>query len=253
MVNIYTDNDTTGVETQPDTVQDPDDEIRMTGDLGDVGDRWSGHFGFDISSIVGTITSVIFHYRISYIRDVGTFRVFRSTSDFDESTLTWNNQPSYTTTNSVDGSYTGTGWGSIDITNIVNDETSSRLNLQVYSLLHNQGFRVYSKEYSGGTYAPYIAVTYTPFDDYYVRASGGSDGNSGVSWDNAWATVHRGMVTIASDKTLHIGFDENSHADWYDSEPADNKLSPDAADVTVIYETPDTGGGTGYAKVEVNT
>jgi hypothetical protein len=38
----------------------------------------------------------------------------------------------------------------------------------------------------------------------------------------------------------------------YSSEPANNKLSPDNANVTVIFETATTGGGTGTASIEVN-
>jgi hypothetical protein len=82
--------------------------------------------------------------------------------------------------------------------------------------------------------------------NFYVRASGGNDSNSGDTWANGWATVNKGMVTILSGKTLHVGFGD------YLSEPANNTLSPDAADVDVIYETVTTGGGTGSAKVEVN-
>lgn len=82
--------------------------------------------------------------------------------------------------------------------------------------------------------------------DYYVRASGGNDSNSGKSWTDAWATVNKGMSDVPDDKTLHVGFGS------YLSEPANNNLSPDAADVTVIYETATTGGGTGTATVEVN-
>lgn len=47
-----------------------------------------------------------------------------------------------------------------------------------------------------------------------------------------------------------LGQCDNMRLLGYDDEPADNKLSPDAADITVIFETATTGGGT--ATIEVN-
>jgi len=85
---------------------------------------------------------------------------------------------------------------------------------------------------------------------FYVK-TGGDDTEEGVSWANAWKHVNTGMVRAPNDSTLRIGFDVG--AVYYSDEPANNTLSPDADNVTVIYETETTGGGTGTATVEVNS
>jgi hypothetical protein len=54
------------------------------------------------------------------------------------------------------------------------------------------------------------------------------------------------MTSVTNGNTVHIAFGT------YTDEPANNTLSPDADDVTVIYETADTGGGSGTATIEVN-
>lgn len=83
------------------------------------------------------------------------------------------------------------------------------------------------------------------YDNFYVKTDG-DDRESGASWTDAWKTVNLAMETVIDNKTIHIGFGTHNN------EPADNKLSPDAKDITVIFETTTTGGGTGTATIEVN-
>jgi hypothetical protein len=176
------------------------------------------------------------------------FYVRRATSTFVENTVTWNTKPSYTDTNKATTSIAySIGWHDWTITSMLDDVVNLSLSeFDIYVHTESEsghlGFR--SRDYSIA-FEPYISVVYS-LDDYYVRASGGNDSNSGTSWANGWATVNKGMVTVPTTKTLHVGFGD------YLSEPADNTLSPDASDVDVIYETVTTGGGTGSAKVEVN-
>jgi hypothetical protein len=69
---------------------------------------------------------------------------------------------------------------------------------------------------------------------------------TGINWDNAMATVNEAMTSVTSGNTVHVAFGT------YTNEPTNNTLSPDASNVTVVYETADTGGGSGTATIEVN-
>lgn len=82
-------------------------------------------------------------------------------------------------------------------------------------------------------------------DDYYVKTTG-DDGDDGLSWANAWATVNKGATTVPDGKTLHI-----EHG-TYNAEPVANKIAPQNAGASGIkYQIHTTGGGTGTATVIV--
>lgn len=115
-------------------------------------------------------------------------------------------------------------------------------------------FRVRSNYDGGGAHVyyytmniDYITESYTtaPTDHWYVRPGGAGVAN-GYDWNNALATVDAGMKAVASGKTLHIGFGS------YTNEPAANIQSPVNSNVTVVFETIGSSGGTGTATVEVN-
>lgn len=92
-----------------------------------------------------------------------------------------------------------------------------------------------------------ISESYTqlPSSDWYVTPTGAGAKN-GYDWDNAMDTIDQAMDEVVAGGTVHIAFGT------YNSEPTNNRLSPDASDVTVIYETADTGGGSGTSTVEIN-
>ena len=94
-----------------------------------------------------------------------------------------------------------------------------------------------------------ISEVYNEITNYYVRASGGNDGNSGASWANAWATIDKAATTVADGTIVHIGFGT------YSSEPTPNDIAPvNAGSVGIKYlpETAVTGGGTGSVTIEIN-
>ena len=110
----------------------------------------------------------------------------------------------------------------------------------------NEYFMIVPQIFCGGTnLAQFKQYWWFGAPTFYVK-TGGDDTWDGLTWDTAWATVNAGMVRIPNDGTLRVGFGT------YSSEPANNTLSPDGSDVTIIYETTTTGGGTGTAIVEVN-
>jgi hypothetical protein len=96
-----------------------------------------------------------------------------------------------------------------------------------------------------GYYPIYFIKWYRDYGKRYVKTDGDDDAG-GNNWNNAWKTVNKGMEETPANYELHVGFGT------YSSEPANNKLSPDNANVTVIFETATTGGGTGTASIEVN-
>lgn len=245
MTTIYSNKDSQINHEQPSTNYGTHETIGSFYDFdGSHNSRKGIVLGFDISSInVEYVTSASFHFNVYYCWSATNgYDVLRLTSDFTESTVTWNSSPTYTTTNSTNGSVgSSTGWKSIDITNMIGDESGSQFGILVKCTDDTYGFNIDSKE---GTNKPYISITSD--DHYFVKASGGSDSNSGISWANAWATVHKGMSNTPTDGELHIGFGS------YTSEPVNNDMSPTADDVTVKFETATTGGGTGTTTVEVN-
>ena len=107
-------------------------------------------------------------------------------------------------------------------------------------------FMIIPTIFCGGTnYVQFTQYWWFGKPHFYTKV-GGNDTNDGTSWSDAFATVNKGMTSIPDNAVLHVGFGS------YLSEPANNTLSPDAEDVTVVYETATTGGGTGTATVEVN-
>lgn len=111
----------------------------------------------------------------------------------------------------------------------------------------NTGYcmRGHRSSYTSGNLYIYSINVPTPTTDLYVTPTGAGAKN-GYDWDNAMDTVNEAMVSATNGNTVHIAFGT------YTDEPANNTLSPDADDVTVIYETADTGGGSGTATIEVN-
>ena len=105
------------------------------------------------------------------------------------------------------------------------------------------GSHLYCYEY----YFDSITESYEqpPTDHWYVRP-GGSGTMNGYDWNNAMATVDAGMKAVAPGKTLHVGFGS------YTNEPANNVQSPTNANVTVVFETIGSTGGTGTSTVELN-
>jgi hypothetical protein len=135
-----------------------------------------------------------------------------------------------------------TPWGTTYNNEILTDEG-------IYSWKNpsaSEYFMIIPTIFCGGTnYVQFTQYWWFGKPHFYTKV-GGNDANDGISWSDAFATVNKGMTSIPDNAVLHVGFGS------YLSEPANNTLSPDAEDVTVVYETATTGGGTGTTTVEVN-
>lgn len=204
--------------------------------------------GFDISSAPTSslVTNVTLGIYVSTGTESTVSDFERITGVWTELGVTWNNQPVCTSTNKYNYS-TGSGVGlkQFNITNLYKDAKTAGnilgIRINPTSGTGHQYFR--SKDY--GSNIPYICITYTLSDHYYIKTSG-SDTLDGQSWANAWATVNKGATTVPDGKTLHI-----EHG-TYNAEPVGNKIAPQNAGASGIkYQVHTTGGGTGAATVTV--
>lgn len=212
-----------------------------------------GIFEYDISSIPSdsVIISAILHFYVTEAEESRDFYFYRNLAQFTESTVTWSNQPSHTTTNN--GTYSSdatTGWKECDITSLVQDAYNAGDYVGIKCMVDYYNptglIRISPKEHAAPTNASYITITYST--GYYVKTTG-NDSNDGESWANAWATVNKAATTVPDGSTVHIGFGT------YNAEPANNDIAPvNAGSVGIKYlpETETTGGGTGSVIVEVN-
>jgi hypothetical protein len=251
-LNIYSYKDARLREEFPDSNYDDGSYIFLNNETND---RERGIFGFSHSSLPSNavVSSAILYFHTDNIYVTSTFYFKRTTTNtWTETGVTWNNQPSTTSTNQASRSSVSSSdtWYTVDITDMYNDslsesDTEIGIVASVTATLSTSS-RINTRESS---YTPYILVTYTtvnePTTDWYV-VDGGTGEANGYDWDNAMATVNEAMTSVTNGNTVHIAFGT------YTDEPANNTLSPDADDVTVIYETADTGGGSGTATIEVN-
>ncbi|MCK5217718.1 MAG: hypothetical protein KAJ93_08010 [Methanosarcinales archaeon] len=86
-------------------------------------------------------------------------------------------------------------------------------------------------------------------ENFYVKASGGNDSNSGESWANAWATIDKAATTVADGKTVHIGFGNYSQTNAQDIAP----VNAGSIGIKYLPETAVTGGGTGEVNITLTT
>lgn len=103
----------------------------------------------------------------------------RLDAQFTENTVTWNNQPT-NTDYSISDTWSGTGWKSIDVTNILKESLRDGhsyvgiLARYVNETLdgisaHSNEFN--SREESGTTYDPYILITYDTYSQTALHGS----------------------------------------------------------------------------------
>lgn len=85
-----------------------------------------GYFGFNISNLnKGLITKVEFEFEVDNLSySPCTMYIYRVTESWDESTLTWNNRPSYDSSEVKTVTITGAVTFKVDITDLFEDETS---------------------------------------------------------------------------------------------------------------------------------
>ncbi len=247
MATIYCDRDCVVHENNP-TKNYSSTYNYLQFDSATTSSREYGCIGFSISGIP-TITSATLYVRGYYpTQSPVSVTLRRMTNDsWTQTGLTWNTV-SVTSTNSTTGKMpNNTGWVSFNVTNMMNDAISANMiifGIAIETAIDSSPAVMTTVDYGVPAYIVYSGVD-SPTTDWYV-VSGGTGIANGYDWDNAMATVNEAMTSVTSGNTVHIAFGT------YNSEPTNNRLSPDADDVTVIYETATTGGGSGTATIEVN-
>lgn len=155
---------------------------------------------FDLSGEVNTLSKASLFLNV-HVAGNTTLTIQRITSTWTETGVTWNNQPTKTSTNQATF---GTGtvadtWLEIDVTNIIIDCIDNT----------NYGMMIFDAGDVGNSdnfwtresaYDPYIVISY----DKYVDISTGSDSDSGNTWALAYLTVKKGIDNISIDAVLHI-------------------------------------------------
>lgn len=214
-----------------------------------INDNIRCYIGFDITNAPSTINIAklfLYNHYIYPALNIRTINVNRVTSSWVESSITWNTIPSITATNSTTFNTVGSAqWLSVDITNMINDETSNVFSVRLIDSVEGASSSRQNLFYSREGSTP----SYLELNGYYVKTDG-DDTKTGTSWVNAWKTINKVATTVADGSTVHIGFGT------YDAEPASNKIAPQnvgASGITYLPETATTGGGTGTVSVEQNT
>lgn len=205
--------------------------------------RIYGFMEFDLTGI-GAITSCIlkFYSENAVFGTSDYIHVKRCTTQQNLSTITWNNNVTVTTdTNygSQHATYPANKWYNIDITNLVNDETTNKLLIKLIYLRpggDTNGWMDITPE-NASLNRPYLNILYSTPTDYYVKTTG-DDYKNGQSWANAWKTINQAATQTPDGATLHIG-----HGN-YNAEPAYNIIQPtNAGSLGIKYKpvTADTG------------
>lgn len=170
-----------------------------------------GYLEFDTPSFGSSdvISSKLYLYR-----QAGTvsenLMLRRVTSSWTESGITYNSQPSNTTTNQVTYSMgTGLGWKEIDITQLTKDildDTNYGLRLGPAAEV-DPVWNIRSDDYATTSYRPYVVIA---TGAKYVDIATGSDSNSGDVWEYPYLTVKKGIDNVASGKINHLAFGDYS-------------------------------------------
>jgi hypothetical protein len=148
---------------------------------------------FDLPEINGTITSATITLRIHQTTssDVKAYVIERVTSKWEDVSVTWNNQPSVTSSGSAEFSARFPDVFNVDVTNIVsywkdNENLGMRIkskSLTAYGTLSE----FYSSEWSTESYRPKLTIEYdeAPTPPTIVSPNGGETWDEGhtVTWD----------------------------------------------------------------------
>ena len=162
--------------------------------------------GFDISTIdVATVTAATLNIYCSFENNK-TINVHRITSAWTEGSVTWNTKPSVTVTNTTSFACTTTGWKSVNILAMLQDESGSKFSVRLTDSATTTGStKFHSKEYDSGSAKAYLSITGGAITgDKYVDISTGSDSDDGNTWANAYLTVKKGIDNISTGYIIHI-------------------------------------------------
>lgn len=207
MVTLYTTGDSYIQQSSPTT--NYGSATTMFIQQGSGSNAMSAFLKFDLSAEVATIVSATLYLweDSASFNPVGDLTVKRVTSSWTEGGVTWNNQPSVTSTNSkvinINGSLQ---WYSIDIKDIIVDcvtGTDYGISLQPFTPTGGDTTftRIAPKEAIISARKPYLVIVY---GDKYVYYFSGDDTNTGDTWAQSYETVKKAIDNVPSGYPIHI-------------------------------------------------
>ena len=191
----------------------------------DEGAREFSYVQFDLSSIPPgvTITSAYLHLRCTASGTPADVYVYEVESEWDESTITWNNGPNWYTSPSASRSVGSTGWKDWDVTEHVTDwYTGINPNYGFVVISHDfitHSSKFATKEYGDSEMWPKLEIIYAEED---LQCEG----------ELSWIDVHAGETVTGSFIVENIG-DPMSQLDW--------EISDDYPDWGIWTFTPSSG------------
>lgn len=168
-VNLPTTHDTSSYKDDPNSIRGASTSIKILS----YDTSWYLGYVFiknDFSALSGVpasnITKAEIHfYYYGHQENDPTYAIKRVLADWDEMTLTWNNQPARSASYLDCPALSGYGWKSHDVTTMVKEWVAGTypnygLAFEGISIGTRQHSYLYSKEYNSGSHAPYIYVEY---------------------------------------------------------------------------------------------
>lgn len=187
------------------------------------GNNYRGLVEFSLASIPAgaTINSVTLYLYVDNIFGaMGWPEYLQRITDnsWTETGVTWNNQPTTTTTNRASHTPPTTSqWTTADVTNLVIDAWNAGTTCGIMIIANpenNSSYKENNYDSRTGDNVPYLSVTYTaPLNDVYVNSSAGSDTNAGDSCaaGHPVLTFQKAYSLLNTNGTIHVC---NSGADF---------------------------------------
>jgi len=126
--------------------------------------KWSDSLIQSYASKIKSINSATWYLYLSEVSTGFAGTVYRASSDWNESTITYDNQPGITGDNYGPWTLTSTGWKSLDITTLFTgwfEQTIDRYGVRLWNgSVNGNSITVHSSE--NETNKPYILLDYVP-------------------------------------------------------------------------------------------
>ncbi len=220
MVNLSDERDASVISWAANTNYGDDNYLMLT-------DTENALIGFDISGITPSVSSAkLWVYGHFSAQSGSNVIIRRCLTEFVEMSVTWNNRPSTTDTNSVTGYFpNSTVWRSIDVTDMLNDAIAAGdfFDIDLRTLAGNTFCR--SREGSPAPYLEYVVTVPIEYDNIYVDPVNGLDTNSGAI-GFPLASLSLAASRVNSFGTVNI----KSGSVW---SPSDGQIGP--TNKSVIY------------------
>lgn len=170
----------------------------------------------DLSSIVGEVQSAALNLHPNAIYNAGTVEVREVTSNWDQTTATWNNQPTISSSAISSKRVSNIGWYSFDITSLVRDwKNGTKPNYGVALLTQELGTSIEFYSSEATSLKPYLSVTsnVVPSAPTVTAPNGGETWNAQhtITWNPATDTE-----TAQNQLKYQIQLTTDNGATWKD-------------------------------------